>query len=109
MEKTRVTLPNGMVIEGTPDQLIDMVKKLGMEDVIDLRSGYYKSSTQGWVKISEMNTMHLRNAILKQYKEWVDDMHKIKNPRELVKMITDGISDKTWLAMLVEYSKRREE
>ncbi len=102
----KVTLPNGIVIEGSQDQIKDTLKKLGIEGFGD--GTYYYSSSRGIVKITDMHTTHLRNAILRYYQDWVNNLHKITNPRELVNKLIDGIEDKTWIAMIREYSKREE-
>lgn len=108
MDEIKVTLPNGMKVEGTADQIENMAKALGFSNVFD-PSKYYTSDSRGVMLISAMNTTHLRNAILKDYMEWVKALHSITNPKTLVEAITNGISNKMWLAMLVEYRNRPEE
>jgi len=108
MDMVTVTLENGMVLRGTPEQVMEVVKGLGFKTPVDLRK-YYNSESKGWIKISDMETTHLKNAILKMYRAWVLELAKIEEPAVLVKAITDGIADMTWGAMLIEYSRRRAE
>jgi hypothetical protein len=104
----KITLPNGLVIDGDQEQIADVLKKLGFDGVLG-NGVYYFSETKGPVLITGMHTMHLRNAILKFYQKWVDSLHEIKNPALLIKKMLEGIEDVTWLAMVKEYSTRKEE
>lgn len=98
----KVTLDNGMVLEGSAEQISDVLKSMGVSgDGI-----FYVSASKGLQVISEMQSLHLRNAILKLYSEWVDSLHKIAEPKEVVSKILDGIQDKTWIAMVKELSSR---
>jgi hypothetical protein len=105
-EKMKVTLTNGMTVEGDAAQIKEVIEKLGLGFKPD--GIHYWSESKGWTLIKDMNTMHLRNAILKQYEIWVDQMHEITNPQKVIKYIQDGIEDITWLAMVKEYSTREE-
>ena len=98
----KITLDNGLVIEGNSEQISEILSKMGVTgDEL-----FYRSSTKGLQLITEMQSLHLRNAILKIYTEWVDSLHKIAEPKEVVKHILDGIQDKTWIAMVKELSGR---
>jgi len=88
------------------DQVLETATKLGYSLP---KSEYYLSETKGLVKIKEMNTTHLRNAILKEYREWVQGLSSISNPRNLVNLMMNGLDDVTWLAMVKEYATRKEE
>jgi hypothetical protein len=102
----RVILPNGLSLEGDMDEIVKTSNKLGFGNPFE---GVYFSSSRGPVRIKDMNTTHLRNAILKQYEAWVVSLHAIRNPRVLVNEMTQGITDKTWLTMVAEYVTREEE
>lgn len=113
MDTMKVTLPTGLVIEGTYDQLREALTSMGKAYLIPANphdpTVYYNSSSKGWVKIKEMATPHLRNAILKRYAEWVEELRSLTNPRVLCNAMKNGISDLTWLAMVREYSTRPED
>lgn len=98
----KVILENGMTLEGTEEQIVSVMEKMGLSG----DGMFYRSETKGLLLIREMQSLHLRNAILKIYSEWVDGLHKIAEPKEVVQAIVDGITDKTWIAMVKELSGR---
>ena len=81
-----ITLPNGLVISGTHDQIIDAAGRLGYSNPFDTQ--YYNSSTRGLIRIDGMESRHLRNALLKMLREDPDE------------------NSKTWRAMVKEYLSR---
>ena len=99
--KVTITFPDGRSTEANVSDVT-----LASLDL----SGYYKSESQGYVKISEMNTTHLRNAILKKYEQWVVSLHDEHNPGKLIRDMIDGVPNTPeWMALLKEYSTREEE
>jgi len=98
----KVTTSSGMTIEGTEREVTDAMKRLG----ISVEEHMYKSSTRGWLVISEMESTHLRNAMLKIYSEWVNSLHAIKSPKNVVEAVIEGCTDKTFQAMVLELHKR---
>jgi len=100
----KITLENGLVIEGTAEQVTGVLKSMGISG----DGMFYNSGSRGLVLIREMNSIHLRNAILKQYSEWVDGLHRLSEPKEVVSAILGGIQDKTWIAMVQELASRDE-
>lgn len=100
----KVTLANGMVLEGSSEQVAEVMEKMGLSgDEV-----FYRSGSKGLLLIKEMQSIHLRNAILKIYTEWVNSLHRIAEPKEVVKAIVEGIADKTWIAMVNELAGRDE-
>jgi hypothetical protein len=67
---------------------------------------HYYSSTKGKVLITEMHPLHLRNAILKHYQEWVTGLHAVTEPKDFIIMLLAGPDDQTWRNMVVELSHR---
>ena len=104
----KVTLPNGMTVEGTYDQVRDVLGKLGAS-VPELNSlgdsTHYNSSTKGWILISDMETYHLRNAVLKHYAEWLNDLRAL-DTRLVYQSLVNGPKNVTLLAMLRELGRR---
>lgn len=100
----KVTLASGLVLEGSQEQIIQTMEKLGISG----DGVFYRSDSKGLVLIHEMKSIHLRNAILKYYSEWVDSLHKIAEPKEVVKALFDGPNDPTWIAMCKELNSREE-
>lgn len=101
---TELTLSNGLVLRGTPQQIAETVKALGItfEDGI-----HYLSESQGLLKISEMNTQHLRRAMLKMYREWVENLTNLSRDG-LIKAVQDGPNNLTFLALLQVYALRKD-
>ena len=103
----KVRLSNGMEVEGTFEQIRKVAETFGIRNPFPADK-YYESETKGLLLISDMETTHLRNAILKQYTTWVDSLHSITNPQVLVRTVINGITDFNFVSMLTEYSKRSE-
>lgn len=99
----RVVVNDRLTLEGSEADVLEALKFLGIK-----REAYmYKSESRGWLAISEMQSDHLRNAMLKIYQQWVNSLHAIKEPKKLVSAIVDGCDDPTFTAMVVELSKRK--
>ncbi len=70
---------NGAEVEGTTEQILAIAKSLG--ETVDASKlgplkGYYNSEHMGLLKISDMNTPHLRNALLKRSKKYYETLTK---------------------------------
>lgn len=98
-----ITLPDGTVVTGTRKQVEAVMRAMGVfvEDGI-----HYKSEHLGVIKISDMETNHLRNAILKLYRQWLENVSKQSNT-EFARMLTEGPRGITLLAMLKEIKAHR--
>lgn len=101
----KVTLENGIVVEGTSDQISNLLTKINSRP--DPKK-YYISSSRGPVLIVDMDTHHLTNAVLKMYAQWVEDLRYLP-PAEIAQHIIDGNMDETFANMVHELSKRDEE
>jgi hypothetical protein len=99
----KVTLPNGVTVEGTYEQVVDIAKLMGFNS-----RGYYHSSSKGWLKVTEMETAHLRNAILKMQREWAENLSTVKSHDELVSLLNQGLggTNRIWAEMVMEYDTR---
>lgn len=68
----KYTFPNGTTVEGTLDQIMAVAKALGLPVNLDILGaitpprGYYNSESKGLLKISSMESIHIRNALLKR-------------------------------------------
>lgn len=101
--KMKVTLPNGLTLEGLPEQVADTARRLGVslgEDGV-----YYMSSSLGLVKISEMGEQHLRNAILKRERARLDELKSL-DLKTFLRKLANGTDDITTLAMVRELAGR---
>lgn len=67
----RITLENGVTLEGyNPTEVLETARKLGYKG--DLL-WYYSESKRTFVKISEMDTRHIYNAIGKMFNRIADE------------------------------------
>lgn len=64
----KVQLSNGLVVEGTAEQIKKVADAFGLKNPL---GPTYKSETHGEMLISDMLDSHLRNAMLKNVREWV--------------------------------------
>jgi hypothetical protein len=71
---------NGVTFKGTVEQIADYAKTIGEElDVEKLPNaprGYYFSKTRGVLKISEMETTHIVNALTKHTVDYYEELGK---------------------------------
>jgi hypothetical protein len=69
---------SGATVEGTVEQILAIAKTLGetvnLTKLGALPRGYYNSSSKGLLQIKEMNTVHLRSALLKMSREHFGSM-----------------------------------
>lgn len=98
-------LPNGTTITGTTAEISEIINNS------ELIGAYYKSESKGtWVKISEMNTQHLKNALVKKLKEILDETKYDKDAKGLLTLLQNGVgsNDLTVLSLLKELRTRRD-
>lgn len=101
----KITLPNGMTLEGSTEQIHSTAKLLGYGNVFD-PSKFYKSSHMGMILIADMKSDHVKNALLKMYRAWVESLSGM-TPSEVAMQVTQGPNDKTFIALFQELSKRK--
>lgn len=77
MKTITIKLPNGLEITGEPDVVMAALEKQGytMESVVP--DGYYMSASKGLIKISQMNSRHIINAVMVMYRRWLDGSEKL--------------------------------
>ena len=98
----KVTLKNGSILEGTLDQITSTMRALGEEMKM---TGWYHSSTHGWVEIRRMSDSHLRNAMLKVYREWVNSLSGLSD-LQLINALRSNCTDETFISLLAEFITR---
>jgi hypothetical protein len=86
----KVQFPNGMVVEGTEQQIRDTANALGFRNVVD-DGVHYNSSTKGYILISDMDSRHIKNVILKMYREWLSTLSSTMTDAEFASTIKRGI------------------
>lgn len=109
----KFTLPTGATIEGTETEVRTLVTVLGFGSLLPpvAREGdgiHYQSSTHGLMKIKDMNTTHLVNAIRKLYRLEADNL--LKNRVDLLAALRQGFArtNVTLLALIAELQTRRD-
>lgn len=102
-EKIKVTLPNGLTLEGTPSQVASAASAFGFSLGND--GVHYLSSTRGLIRISDMDSTHLRNAMLKAYRKWAESLSG-KTSYQIITELRNGPTDKTLVGMIAEFAKR---
>lgn len=107
-------LKNGATVSGTLEQVADLVKAAG--EVLDtsklgkkVPKGYYTSSKKGLIKISEMDTAHIRNSLLKRTKTYYENLASEKSVATpvFVKKFTALTDDGTIQELFAELTKRK--
>lgn len=96
----KVTI-NGLTIEGSDAQVLDLVKKMGFDSTL-----YHYSETKGkFIPIADMDTAYIANCIAKMYRE------KITNPSlgsSYTETIMKIFTNPHFYALLSEYMNRED-
>lgn len=103
----RLTLPGNLVVEGTEAQIRTLAQSLGISMPPMENDGiHYRSSTHGWIRIKDMNTRHIVNALRKRYRTWAESLPTDRT--ELVNVLSAGAAanDRTLQALFKELRTR---
>lgn len=90
---------NGHEIEGTATELSDLLKLLETTGPDNL---YYSESRNTFVKISDMNGIHARNALLKIYRDWAASLSALDNTG-LFNALKSGPTEPVFLNLLKRF------
>jgi hypothetical protein len=99
MVKTTYTFKNGATITGTPKQIMDMAAALG--ETVDaaklgaVPKGYYHSSSKGMIRIADMHTVHVVNALLLATMTYFDTLRPKGKEDFNVEAFVEQFSDPT--------------
>jgi hypothetical protein len=97
----KITLPNGMSLEGTLEQVRAAATALGYANTLGNDGVHYLSESRGLIPIASMDSAHIRNAILKIYREWVAGLSAEKDNAKLMESLRTGPRNNiTLLALL---------
>lgn len=105
----KITLTNGVTVEGTLEQINAVAKTFGLTSVYPEDKYYYSRSKGEYLLIKDMNTMHLRNAVLVMFGAWQSTLKTITDPRKLCMALGEGPDPKdypTFYAMVKELYTR---
>lgn len=102
----KYTLKNGAVIEGDVAQIVSVAKALG--ETVSFDDGlHYQSKTRGLMRISDMDTNHLRNALVARYAEFVESLrsnHGLTHDQVAREVVEP--TDKTLVGLMAELNRR---
>lgn len=103
-----LTLPNGLKVSGTESQVRELARSLGYTMPAENDGVHYRSSTHGLMRVKDMNTRHLINAIRKLYRAEADALPVTRV--DLVQTLRTGVGTKnvTLLALINELQTRRD-
>ena len=102
MQTVKVNL-NGLVVEGSVEKIVELANKLGIPYLPP--NMYYSESKREWLVISEMDSLHIRNAMIKIAKQWANDLVVFNNV-EIIDILEEGIVDVMFKALLAEFKVR---
>lgn len=108
----RIKLNTGETIEGTVEELTNYVNRKENKKKLDrgefgTRYMYWSDSKDIFIPIPKMQTHHLRNAINKIYKSWVEKLYKLE-PKDYSRALRLGCEDVTFIALVRELFKRED-
>jgi len=86
----KLELRDGMVVEGTATELKNFIELAADGSA---KQGWYTSSSKGLIRISSMDSMHIRNAIMVRFNAWVDELrrtHRKLSDKEFVDQLVSG-------------------
>lgn len=98
----KYTFPDGTVVEGSVEKIKTVANALGFQ--FNTR-GLYVSESRGVVRIADMDSVHLRNALLKKTREWAADLYKVP-VRDLAKVMAEGPTDLEYADLYAELAQR---
>lgn len=106
----KLTLPGNLVIEGTETQVRELARQLGYAHTLPVENDglHYRSSTHGMMRIKDMNTRHVVNAVRKLYRSEAETLSTDR--ATLVQTLRNGVGSKnvTLLALINELQTRKD-
>jgi hypothetical protein len=108
MAKVTIELLNGTRVDVEPGDLPDVLRRLGgsVKNPARYAGPVYPSESKGLMRISDMNSVHIKNALKKCYREWIDRI-EADTPREWIEKLRDGPVDNMMIInLLSELTKR---
>lgn len=103
-----VEVEPGLTITGTKQQVLDTVNKLGLASPTKHLDGFYWSQSKGLTIISEMATAHIRNALLVEYRKWIDDLRGLSDTGFINTLKIGAGTNSTIQSLAQELSNRKD-
>ena len=86
---------DGTEYKGTPDDLAEILRAISLGKT-------YISDNKGILRIEDMNTHHIRNALLKKYRDWCSELSRYHGIELLLKLENDPTVDDIEFVNLLE-------
>lgn len=103
----KVTLPNGITLEGTIDQINAVRKTFGYAELFVADGVHYKSQSKGIIRIADMNDMHIKNAIRKIWASAISNIDTNLSNKEFLATLNKPATDLTLIGLVAELMSRR--
>ena len=105
----KITLSDGATLEGTVEQVTSVMSKLGYKPDPNV---FYLSESKGLVHISDMATQHIKNAVLKIYRSWVEGLSDTSVSDDaglttFLHALEVGPSDESMMGLIKELIERK--
>jgi len=106
MSNVTLTTKDGIKITGPVEKVRELVGDVNFTSAVDPNL-WYLSKSKGLIKIRNMASLHIRNAILVRVKEWTDGLRDAQDPGEFMSRLMDGpLGDKTIKGLVGELERR---
>jgi hypothetical protein len=104
MGNVKLSLPNGITVEGPAAEVAAIARSYG----VGVNDGiHYNSSSRGLIRISEMDTKHIKNALRKMYQAWAASLDTNLSTPEFREVLKNGpATDLTMLGLANELKRR---
>lgn len=102
---SRITLPNGITLEGEGPEFQKTLEVLGVNKVDD--GVHYTSASKGITPIKEMATPWIKNAICKIYREWAAALSDIEDTKLFLMRLRIGPKTLTIKGLIEELAARK--
>jgi len=101
---------DGKIISGTPEELTEFINNPKIINKIKKSNygtdrWYYSETKKQYLLISSMSQNHLRNAINKILKDWINNLYQLSDS-EYAYALRNGCQDITYKALCSEIQKR---
>lgn len=91
-EMITVVTKEGLRVEGSADT----IKKLFGDSILPAEGYYYSETKDRWYKIADMASMHIKNAIVKYFNEFVIRLRNAKGAEAFLAIMDEGPNELIW-------------
>jgi len=109
--KVTVTLKNGREVTAYPEDLVRAIEIASTPEPVARVPMYFSRSKGTSMRIKDMNSVHIRNAIDLHYREWMASLKNVDTmtPREYIRTLFEGpVHDAVIRDLVAELATRRD-